>query len=94
MILAAITGSEPIINPYIVQMKMPAARSRNIPMETSPVDFVFHAFITCGKKDEVVSAPPMSPSIVTESIFYLSGRRAFKTLRAAFPIYYTFSAAL
>lgn len=66
--LAAMTGIEPIKKPYAVHSIMPVHKSRYITIETSLVDFVFHVFIACGKKDPVVNTAATKPSAVTESI--------------------------
>lgn len=67
-ILAAITGMEFIKNPYTIQTSIPVLRMRNIHKETSFADLVLMVFITCGKKETVVSVPPINPKIVTESM--------------------------
>ena len=67
-ILVMMTGRELIENPYIIQRKIPAQNSENIPADMSFVDRVFQVLITCGRKDIVVRVPAAMPRSVTASI--------------------------
>jgi len=61
MALATITGTSAVSHPYASHSKVPAQKARNIETDKSEADRDRYVFITCGKKETVVSIPATNP---------------------------------
>jgi hypothetical protein len=64
----SIIGRSEINMPYVSQSRTPVQKIRYIPSDKSLADFVFHVFMTCGKKAIVVQNPAASPIIICKFI--------------------------